>query len=73
MLCKACYQRPTAGGKKQIRIPHPSGKKGHYEIVHEDEDLCPVCIKYSDYSYTEEDLDFTELGLDVPTAIPIYE
>lgn len=74
MLCKACSQRPISIGKKQIKIPHPNGKKNHYEIVHEDEDMCSVCIGWSSGTYSEdEDFSIAELGIDVPQHIPHYE
>lgn len=69
MYCKACNIRPVAGGKKQIKIPHPDGTKKKYEIVHEDEDLCSVCIRQSElYFNDDDDLNFSELGLDIPTS-----
>ncbi|APC44395.1 hypothetical protein [Pseudoalteromonas phage PH357] len=73
-MCKACGIRPVARGRKQIKVPHPSGKKGHYEIKHEDEDMCSVCIGYSENSFLDdEDLDFSSLGIDIPQNYKHYE
>ena len=73
MKCKACGNRPVARGKKQIKVPHPSGKPNHYEIRHEDEDMCSVCIGYSENSYYEEDISVLE-DLDfIPKTTIHYE
>lgn len=67
MWCKCCNKRPVARGKKELKIPHKDGKKGKYTIVHEDEDMCSVCIGYSqNYSSEDEEINFSELGVDIP-------
>lgn len=69
MRCVACNKRITHPTKRQVKIPHPSGKKNHYKIVHEEEKLCSVCVGYSELHFDDEDIDFNDLGLCIDKSI----
>lgn len=74
MRCKCCNAEIRYITTRQIKVPHPT-RKGHYKIVHEEEDLCRRCITISDnfsngYYTEDEDSDISSLGIDIPD-IPI--
>lgn len=66
MRCVACNRKITHPTKRQIRVPHQSGKKNKYTIVHEEEKLCSICVGYSELYFDEEEsLDWEDLGIHV--------
>lgn len=65
MRCVACDRKITHPTKRQIKIPHSSGKKNKYTIVHEEETLCSICVGYSKGVEDEENIDLSELGINI--------
>ena len=67
MRCKAC-DKIMSYTTRQISVKHPNGDKSKVKIEHEEEDMCPSCIRHSElYFNADDDLNFSELGLDIPT------
>lgn len=65
MRCKACNRKITHPTKRQIRVPHKSGKKNKYTIVHEEETLCSICVGYSKGVEDDEEINLDDLGIHI--------
>ena len=76
MRCKCCDALIRYVTTRQIKVPHPT-QKGHYKIVHEEEDLCRKCISISENfsnGYIEdEDFDVSSLGVDIPSISDTFD
>lgn len=62
--CIACDARigyPT----RQVKIPHPE-KAGKYKVITVDDPYCNNCQNKAELNVEEEQINFSDLGLDLP-------